>query len=629
MPVRTSRTPTVQNDRPSPSGPAGRASPRSAPGRRTTGSQKKRTRRLLVLVVVAVVLALVPLPAGIAGPSVAVAGVPVGDATGTQLQQLIEEVARQRAGRIVTFVHEGERLDVSAGEVGLEADVAATAEAVTSTRRSRSLLQVVLATLKGANGHVDVPLVVSMPDVAVAVDRIAGMLDEPASAGDVRISPTLEITTVAPRAGHAVDRAAASTLLREAFSAPDQHEVSLPVDVVAPSAGETQLQELADRIRTALQAPLTLTGQGQTVVLQPAELARLIQVGPEGADRSDLQIAIDADTLVDIAGARFADLTRPPTDARIDAPRVPPATLDAKGDVAFAPVPADVTIVPSDLGYAFEPQLVAQQIADMIAQGARQEALALRAAVPSVSTADAEAMGITHLIGTFTSHHPCCQNRVHNIQLLADQLDGIVIRPGEDLSINRVSGERRCEDGYRRDGMIQGGRLVAVCGGGVSQVGTAVMNAAFFAGLSIDEFKPHSWYLSRYPMGREATLNFPSIDVRFTNDTTRPIVLRTSHTGTSITVSLYGTDTGRRVQAVHGTPTGHRPPPTTVVRNPNLAAGTSRTVQQGASGFDVDVTRIIQEPGRDDRRWTYTARYVPQPRIVEVADVTPFGGAVD
>ncbi|MDX1450476.1 MAG: VanW family protein, partial [Acidimicrobiia bacterium] len=77
--------------------------------------------------------------------------------------------------------------------------------------------------------------------------------------------------------------------------------------------------------------------------------------------------------------------------------------------------------------------------------------------------------------------------------------------------------------------------------GGISQFATTFFNAAFFAGLELEEYQSHSIYISRYPYGREATLSFPKPDLVVRNTTLYPVLIWTSYTDTSITVSLYST----------------------------------------------------------------------------------------
>ena len=158
-----------------------------------------------------------------------------------------------------------------------------------------------------------------------------------------------------------------------------------------------------------------------------------------------------------------------------------------------------------------------------------------------------------HLIGEFTTYHPCCQSRVTNIQLIADAVDGAVVQPGEVFSINEYVGRRTTAKGYVEAGAIIGGRIVVGgtttnIGGGTSQFTTTLYNAIFFAGLEDVYHKPHSVYFSRYPLGREATLSWPGPDLKFRNDTNMPLTIDTSHTSTSVTVKIIGSNENRTVK---------------------------------------------------------------------------------
>ncbi len=155
--------------------------------------------------------------------------------------------------------------------------------------------------------------------------------------------------------------------------------------------------------------------------------------------------------------------------------------------------------------------------------------------------ARAEEYGITELVSTFTTRHRCCQNRVKNIQRIADLVRGQIIEPGETLSINDFVGRRTRDKGFVADGVIQSGHFIDEVGGGISQFATTTFNAAFFAGLDIPEYQSHSIYISRYPYGREATLSFPLPDLELTNPTPYAVMIWPHYTGSSITVDMWST----------------------------------------------------------------------------------------
>jgi hypothetical protein len=135
------------------------------------------------------------------------------------------------------------------------------------------------------------------------------------------------------------------------------------------------------------------------------------------------------------------------------------------------------------------------------------------------------------------------------------------------------------------------GKLSTDIGGGVSQFATTTLNAAFFAGLRLDRHQAHSFYISRYPAGREATVNYLGIDLRWTNTTAAPVLVRASTGPTSLTVALYGQGDGRIVDAVSGP---RRPLP--------------------GRDFQITVSRIVRVPGQPVRRDSYTTFYDKAPK---------------
>lgn len=153
----------------------------------------------------------------------------------------------------------------------------------------------------------------------------------------------------------------------------------------------------------------------------------------------------------------------------------------------------------------------------------------------------ADGSQVNEVVAEFTTRHACCENRVTNIQTMADRVRGYYMLPGETLSFNDYVGRRTREKGYLPAGAIRGGYMTDEVGGGVSQFTTTMFNAAFFAGLDLDEYQSHSVYFSRYPYGREATLSMPGPDLVLTNSTDYPVLIWPTYDDTSITVSLYST----------------------------------------------------------------------------------------
>jgi vancomycin resistance protein YoaR len=151
-------------------------------------------------------------------------------------------------------------------------------------------------------------------------------------------------------------------------------------------------------------------------------------------------------------------------------------------------------------------------------------------------------LGVTEVVGSFTTNHAAGEPRVTNIHRMADIVRGSIIDPGGTFSLNDTVGRRTVEKGFVEAPVIDAEyKFAKDIGGGVSQFSTTMFNAAFFAGLDIPTYGMHGIYISRYPYGREATLDFPSLDLKVRNSTPYGVLVWPTYSATSITVTLYST----------------------------------------------------------------------------------------
>ena len=114
-------------------------------------------------------------------------------------------------------------------------------------------------------------------------------------------------------------------------------------------------------------------------------------------------------------------------------------------------------------------------------------------------------MGIRGLVGSYETIYGGDANRIHNVQLVSQLLDGHLIAPGATFSFNQATGARTAEKGFREAPVIINGELGTGLGGGVCQVSTTVFNAAYEAGLKITSRTNHALYISHYPQGRDTS----------------------------------------------------------------------------------------------------------------------------
>jgi vancomycin resistance protein YoaR len=205
---------------------------------------------------------------------------------------------------------------------------------------------------------------------------------------------------------------------------------------------------------------------------------------------------------------------------------------------------------------------------------------------------------------------------VHNISLIAAAMNGQLVLPGQLFSMNAATGERTPGKGYRTAKVIKDGEIVPGLGGGVCQAGTTMFNAVFFAGLPVIERRNHSLHISHYPMGRDATLNWPGTDLKFRNDSPYGIYITARATSASMNVTLWSTSRGYDVDFSTSAPYNFRSPPTKVEDDPTLPLGQEVVESGGSAGFDVTVHRTVTHNGQVVRKDSFVSNYVPWSKVV-------------
>jgi vancomycin resistance protein YoaR len=219
---------------------------------------------------------------------------------------------------------------------------------------------------------------------------------------------------------------------------------------------------------------------------------------------------------------------------------------------------------------------------------------------PNFSTSDAEAMGITDQIATYTTGYPNASSAgITNIHLAADLVNDSLIAPGATWSFNDTTGECTADKGFKVATGIADGQYVDSVGGGVCQVATTVFNAVFDAGYPIVERYNHALYESKYPEGRDATVAWPTYDFKWQNDSQNWILLQTSYDSDTVTVTLWGTDPGYTVQT---SSSGRMPGQSFTVTqqpDPTLPVGQTVVQTQGVDGWIIWITRDVYDKNGD------------------------------
>jgi len=445
-------------------------------------------------------------------------------------------------------------------------------------------------------------------DALVAEWETVGLADPPFP-GEVAVADG-EVLYRYPSPGVGIDRAEAARLLGTALGDPGRGEVPLPTRRLEPPLGNADIDSVVAQAQRLLVGDVTLIGgpTGNRLVIPASVLGRSLGVTrDDGTSPPTFSFAWDPAPLRAFLAARRSALTTDPVDAEL--------VIDVTTD--------EVTVKPGRAAQEPDPEALAARVDQAARSGTRTAGLPYRdGAQPEVTTADIESLGITGLIGEFTTPHNCCEPRVTNIHLIADATDGALVMPGETWSLNEHVGQRTAAQGYVPAPAIIAGELTCCdsainIGGGTSQWTTTLYNAVFFAGLEDVAHTPHSTWISRYPEGREATLGWPEPDLVFRNNTEHAVIIRAMYTDTSVTAKIYGDNGGLQVEAGLSGRYNYTGVVTRYLRNPDVAPGEEHVKQQGSGGWTVDVFRYITYPdGRQTtEKWTW--HYPGLFRIIE------------
>jgi vancomycin resistance protein YoaR len=533
-------------------------------------------------------------------PGVDVAGIEVGGLERADARARIVENLSARLHTPVQVALGQERFTVVPSEL-FELDIAATERrAFEAGRGSVTARLRALAAPLGVEQHVE-PVLRTRPDGRVEIFRhIFGATERPVPAR-LRLNG-LEPIVIPGSAGTTIDQPALLASIQAAALA-GVNAIGVDPVRLEPSLGTGEAERAAAAARSLLAEPVAIERRGERLgLLTPVQLARMLRFF---AVEGEYRLALDHDLLTQRTFPLARPFLRKPVDAH----------FKAKGK--------RVRVVPGRPGTRVD----AAELEAAVLTGARSIPLPLTNLTPRFTTQDAYALGIKQRVSTFTTDMgESSANRIWNVQLLGRYLDGTILQPGQTFSYNKVMGPRTIERGFREGQMIWNGVLVPSIGGGVCQTATTIFNAAFEAGMPIKDRINHSFYISHYPMGRDATVSWGGPDLVFKNDLDHAILIKAHGTATTFTVSFYGTKQKRKVVATTSEQTNWRSPHLQYAIDPNAPAGLVQTTGGGGPGFDVTVYRKVFEDGKLIRRDKFVSKYTPEnPTAIYGAGSTPPG----
>jgi vancomycin resistance protein YoaR len=435
-------------------------------------------------------------------------------------------------------------------------------------------------------------------ELDAAIDKFAKKVDQqPVEGGIVFENGAAEMEL--PETGQELERDAASDAVVAAFLAESSEAaVPLPVRDVPAAVSEDEVRTAMEEFANpAMSAPVVLVLGDERVVVRPEAYGRALSMKAE-----------DGELVPQVNKKKLMAAIRP-----------------AMRTVALNPRPATVTlvdgepqVVPGKNGVTFDPDEVAEAFPDLVVErGDRKLKVATKVDRPEFTTKDAEALQVDEVVSSFTTYYPHSDYRNVNLGRAAELVNGTLLKPGETFSLNDTVGERTAANGFTEGFIISNGVYKEDLGGGVSQVATTLFNAMFFAGLEDVEHKPHSFYIDRYPIGREATVAWGAIDLRFKNDTPYGVLIQSW-----VNPSSPGS-TGEMHVRMWSTKywditTGVSDRYAFTEEDTRYITDEECVPHEGYGGFDIDVFRYFRKPGSDEvaKKETFHTTYKPSDTVV-------------
>ncbi len=251
-------------------------------------------------------------------------------------------------------------------------------------------------------------------------------------------------------------------------------------------------------------------------------------------------------------------------------------------------------------------------------------ALAVEIIEPQVSTENVNDLGVTEVLGVgYSNYSGSPVNRVHNISIGVQKLNGMLIKPGEEFSLLKALQPFTAAAGYRPELVIKGDKIEPEIGGGLCQIGSTTFRAAMNSGLQITERRNHSLVVSYYNdprnknPGTDATIYDPAPDLKFVNDTGNHILITTSmnYSNGDLLFTFWGTSDGRKAEYTEPVVSRWIPAgPEKLIETADLPPG-EKKCQSSHVGAVASFTYRITQPNGEVKEQVFTSSYRPLPRI--------------
>ena len=460
-------------------------------------------------------------------------GVMVGNVSlgGKTPEEAREIVAERGAAAFdeLRFVGGPEEFTISAREAGLTLDAESTVDRAYAVGREGSISKRLGERFEGAWGTVSTAPVVDHDREAVRsrIENRAPRINQEGRNAYVDIRGS-DAEAVESREGYTMDVQGTTVNVDKALERMSG-EVEIAGEAFEPEVLTPAAEEAASVAQEAMSEPVTLTADGKEWELSPQEIGQSLSFTPR-AD-GELRVGLDREQLRGVMSDVYEDLTIAPIEA------------------GFRFEDDGVGVTKSRAGQEIEEEELFDALEAGLFQGERAYEVPVGIDEPELTTAQAEELKPTELIGTYRTNYTLSsdtsQERVENLRIASDAISGKALAPGEIFSANELLEPLE----YHETKVIIEGKEEKADGGGLCQVSSTLYMAANYAGLEIVERHPHAAQLPYIRPGLDATVWFGALDMKFENTSDGYLLLREYVADDGyIYAEIWGRPTGKEVE---------------------------------------------------------------------------------
>lgn len=534
-----------------------------------------------------------------------VGGVDVGGMSRHDAAVKLDTFVRASGARPVTIVAEGRSLSLVPAKSGMRLDDARALDNLTGFTLAPGAIW---HRLTGGGEHRSLRPVVDKQALRSAIATVGETLHGAPQIGTIEYvdgAPTITKESVAGsglQPAELTDQIAAGWPGKLTYTAKLTHQ--------SPAISNADLRTFADGTAlTAVSAPVVVTNGIRSASISTTEIASALEVVDQNGS---LALKVKSAQLNSILTELAPRLNTLPHNGKV--------IVSGSGSPTYVAPTGSTAIDPSKSDADFLAAVLANPNASADGKDSTSSTRTFVAKTmtvpPSMSLDQLKSLRLDKVseFETFLPGGPDNEARTKNIKIALSTINGMVVGRGEQFSLLEELGPLEKSRGYVDAPSIIGGIEKPALAGGLSQVSTTLFNAAFFAGAQLDEHTPHAFWISRYPVGREATLWTGYIDNKWTNNTNGPIVIQAgvvhdSASGTNqVRIAFLGVPTYTVT-----TTTG----PRTHIVQPKTRhlSGPSCVPMEPVEGFDIVVTRQVSRGGQVVDNNTFKTHYIPADKV--------------